>query len=237
MFPSCFFPFSLFQARFCDYFSFSLVLGFVWGVVGCAWDASVWEGLGAPFGVCGTSLFTLSLKNIFFEMISGDGFGVGLVADTFPVGGIVVQGVGVPGGATFFGAVHVPGGIWGLGVVGSGRKIIGNLSRRMCAVTVEVRRRRGCTVVVCICPIGASLVSHASYITHVCGTQYHVNKDGDHAGGEGDTWQAGGKGRGIESIHIIFYVSFVVTFFARFTHYGRCASRLASRTASCVAVQ
>ena len=73
-------------------------------------------------------------------MMLGNGFGVGLVADTFPVGRVVVQGVWVPGGATLFCAMRVPGGEWGLGVVGSGRKDFGNLSRHMYTVTIVVSR-------------------------------------------------------------------------------------------------
>ena len=45
-------------------------------------------------------------------------FGVGLVVDVFPMVGEMVPGGWVPGGATFFCAVRVPGGVWGLGVVG-----------------------------------------------------------------------------------------------------------------------
>ena len=59
------------------------------------------------------------MKNIFFGRVSGIRFGVGLVVDAFPMGGEVVPGGWVPGGATFVGAVRVPGGVWGLGVVGS----------------------------------------------------------------------------------------------------------------------
>ena len=43
------FPFP--RLAFVTNFSLSLVLGFVRGVVGCAWGASAWEGLGAPFAV------------------------------------------------------------------------------------------------------------------------------------------------------------------------------------------
>ena len=49
-FPPVFSRFPFFRPAFVIIFSLSLVLGFVWGVVGCAWDASVWEGLGAPLG-------------------------------------------------------------------------------------------------------------------------------------------------------------------------------------------
>ena len=102
-------------------FPFSLVLGFVWGGVGYARGAGAWEGLGAPFAVCGVCPFPFPffVKNIFLGRVLGVRFGVGLVVDAFPMGGEKVPGGWVPGGATFFGAVRVPGCVWGLGVVGS----------------------------------------------------------------------------------------------------------------------
>ena len=76
------------------------------------------------------------MKNIFFGRVSGERFGVGLVVDAFPMGGEVVPGRWVPpGGATFIGAVRVPGGVWGLGVMGSGGYKMGNLSRHVYTMT------------------------------------------------------------------------------------------------------
>ena len=65
-----------------------------------------------------------------------------------------------------------------------------------------------------------------------------MNKEGDQARVEGGALQAGGEKGGICNMCIVFHVPFNVDFFARLAHYGyRSASRLASRTAPCVAVQ
>ena len=66
-------------------------------------------GVEAPFAFRGVSLFTFSLKTFPFNLCLTSGFGKRFIENIVPVGGVSVH-VQVPGGATFVGAVRVPGG-------------------------------------------------------------------------------------------------------------------------------
>ena len=106
----------------------------------------------------------------------------------------MLQGVWVPGGAS--GTMRVPGGYWGLGVVGSGRKKNGNLSRHIRMMTNTVCERPIRTAIVDVgamrCPVlRVNLLSNPSYIKHNCRNQY-VNKERDKARVGGEAMQAGG---------------------------------------------
>ena len=95
------------------------------------------RGWGLPLQFVAFALFPFPffMKNIFLGRVLGVRFGVGLIVDTFPLGGKVVPGRWVPfGWCYFFLCCACPGG--GMGVVIGvlwGKKV-GNLSRRICTV-------------------------------------------------------------------------------------------------------
>ena len=81
----------------------------MWWVGRRGWGTGVWEGLGAPFVLCGVSHFAFFVET---------DFDFGAMFPTFWVVGFGVC-VLVPGGATFVRAVLVPGGVVASGVVAS----------------------------------------------------------------------------------------------------------------------